>query len=171
MRIKGALRAKILLASSPTQKKTTRRPEPPPTEGPPAQPLWFSLKGPVPVKKNSMEVFHKQGHLAIRPNEKYRTWEKATVRKLWASKLNLHQDSGRIFPIGYSAKVAILIYVRDRRRKDLLNLMAGPMDALVKAGILVDDCWEWVRSHDGSQVVLDPGVAEHFEVFIEPWRP
>lgn len=69
-------------------------------------------------------------------------------------------------PIGSPSNVAIVVFVKNERRKDLLNLMAGPMDALVKAKILEDDCWKIARSHDGSGVYVDP--IERCEITITP---
>jgi len=45
--------------------------------------------------------------------------------------------------------------------------MAGPLDALVKAGILADDCWSIVRAHDGCGV--NTGLDERADITISAW--
>ncbi len=75
--------------------------------------------------------------------------------------------SGWTVPIGFPTNVGIKFTVKDKRRKDILNLMAGPLDALVKAGILTDDCWSIVRSHDGCGVSVGPD--ERADITISPW--
>lgn len=77
------------------------------------------------------------------------------------------------FPIGSAVpvNVAVMVYVKDRRRKDLLNLMSGVLDVLVRAEVLADDSWEVVRSHDGSGVMCTGnGESEWADVVISEWK-
>lgn len=51
--------------------------------------------------------------------------------------------------------VRAVFYVPDRRRRDLVNLLEALDDCLVRAGVLPDDCWAIICSHDGSHVEVD----------------
>ena len=132
-------------------------------------PIAFTLTGHVPTKKNSMEIRRRKrttrasvlagvgpGTTFIAQSKKYDTWEKATVWELLAQRQKI---SAVRFPLSGKVNVGCVFYVNTMRRCDLLNLMAGVLDALVKAGVLADDDWTHVGGHDGSRVVLAESEA------------
>lgn len=58
-------------------------------------------------------------------------------------------------PIDRPVTVKYLFYLPDRRRRDLTNLQEAADDILVAYGILADDCYRIVASHDGSRCLVD----------------
>lgn len=58
-------------------------------------------------------------------------------------------------PIECAVNVKCLFYLPTRRRTDLNNLLEAVTDLLVTAGILADDHYGIVQSHDGSRCFVD----------------
>lgn len=58
-------------------------------------------------------------------------------------------------PIDYPVTVKCLFYMPTRRVCDLTNMLESADDVMVKAGILKDDNYKIVESHDGSRVLYD----------------
>ena len=48
-------------------------------------------------------------------------------------------------------------YMPTRHRVDLVNLLEATCDILVEAGIIEDDNYKIIASHDGSRVKYDKG--------------
>lgn len=72
-------------------------------------------------------------------------------------------------PINQPVQVKCLFYRDSARRCDLTNLLEAIDDILVKYGILADDNFKIIASHDGSRVLID---KEHprTEIVIEDIR-
>lgn len=81
----------------------------------------------------------------ILPSEKYAAYEKDA---LWF----IQKQSE---PIDFPVNVKCLFYMPTRRRCDLTNLLEAIDDVLVKAGVLADDNYTVIESHDGSRVFVD----------------
>lgn len=109
-------------------------------------------------KKNSQQILRnpRTGKPFIVPSKKYKEYEEA---------------AGWFLPkgqaIGTAVNVKCLFYMPTRRRCDLTNMLEAVDDLLVKHGVLVDDNYTVVESHDGSRVLYD---KEHprTEVTITP---
>jgi Holliday junction resolvase RusA-like endonuclease len=110
-------------------------------------------------KKNSQQILRnpKTGKPFIVPSKKYREYEAAAG---W------YLPKGRP-AIDTAVNVKCLFYMPTRRRCDLTNMLEAVDDLLVKYGVLVDDNYTVVESHDGSRVLYD---KEHprTEVYITP---
>ena len=65
------------------------------------------------------------------------------------------QLKGRDLKIDYPVNLKAVYYRKDRRRCDLSNLHQALQDILVKYGVLKDDNFTIVASHDGSMVKVD----------------
>ena len=78
------------------------------------------------------------------PSKKYKEYEKAA---LWYIPKNIF--------INYPVNVKCLFYMSTRRKCDLTNLLEAIDDVMVKAGLLADDNFSIVQSHDGSRVLYD----------------
>lgn len=57
--------------------------------------------------------------------------------------------------IEHPVNVACVFYMPTKRRCDLVNLLEAVDDILVRAGLLVDDNYTVIASHDGSRVMVD----------------
>ena len=107
----------------------------------------FIIKLPPVSKKNSQQILFnpKTGKRFIAPSEKYKEYE---------------QNAGwflprRKEPIDYSINVKCLFYMPTKRKCDLTNLLEAVDDVLVKHGIIADDNYTIIESHDGSRVLYD----------------
>ena len=109
-------------------------------------------------KKNSQQILRnpKTGKPFIVPSKKYREYEEAAAWFL-----------PKVSTIDTAVNVKCLFYMPTRRRCDLTNMLEAVDDLLVKYGVLVDDNYTVVESHDGSRVLYD---KEHprTEVTITP---
>jgi len=65
----------------------------------------------------------------------------------------LHRIKHPFFPIKNDIEITFKFYVKDNRRRDLVNLCQAPLDLLQKAGIISDD--SIVKSLDGSRIYID----------------
>lgn len=57
--------------------------------------------------------------------------------------------------IDYPVEVKCLFYMPTRRKCDLTNMLEAIDDIMVKAGLLKDDNYTIIESHDGSRVLYD----------------
>jgi hypothetical protein len=69
--------------------------------------------------------------------------------------------------ISYPINLACKFFVKSNGRVDLSALYEGIQDVLVEVGILDDDNWHVVASHDGSGVWKDAS-APRMEITITP---
>ena len=51
-------------------------------------------------------------------------------------------------------------YVKDRRKRDIVNLLNAIQDILVKYGVIADDNYNIVKSVDGSRIIYEKGREE-----------
>ena len=107
----------------------------------------FIIRLPPVSKKNSQQIFFnsKTGKRFIAPSKKYTEYE---------------QNAGwflprRKEPIDYPINVKCLFYMPTKRKCDLTNLLEAVDDVLVKYGIIADDNYTIIESHDGSRVLYD----------------
>lgn len=95
------------------------------------------IYGSVPSQKNSKQIFRnsRTGAPFITSNQKVKQWQKDAALQLMT--VDTH----------YDGKVAIdyHFYVKDNTRKDLDNMIATINDALVNAGIIIDDRWQYLE--------------------------
>lgn len=109
-------------------------------------------------KKNSMQILinKKTKKPFIAPSKQYCDYE---ARAAWYMP--------RISTIDCAVNVKCLFYMPTHRRVDLTNLLEAIDDILVKAGILADDNFTVIESHDGSRVLYDK-EKPRTEVYITP---
>lgn len=100
--------------------------------------MIFFVPGVIPSKKNSKRIVHCKGRPMIISSSDYIKWEKKAVRLFEIDKVNQK-------PIGEVVSVYISFKLPDNRRRDLTNMAEGILDAMVKAGVIKDDCWKYVR--------------------------
>jgi Holliday junction resolvase RusA-like endonuclease len=110
--------------------------------------VCYVIKLPPITKKNSQQILtnHKTGRPFIMPSAKYKQYEKEAA---WFLKPRPPR------PIECAVNIKCLFYLPTRRRCDLTNLLEAVDDLLVHAGIIADDHYGIVESHDGSRCFVD----------------
>lgn len=100
------------------------------------------------TKKNSQQIFRRpsDGKPFVVPSAKYREYAKAADYFL-RPKPDV--------PIDYPVRVECRFYMPTARKCDLVNLLQCVDDLLVEFGVLKDDNYSIVGSHDGSRVFVD----------------
>lgn len=98
------------------------------------------------TKKNSQQVFVRNGRIINIPSKLYQQFEKECL-KVIPSKYRKKIDC----PVNIKS----VFYTETRRRIDLTNLLEALDDMLVKAEVILDDNRNIVASHDGSRVFWD----------------
>ena len=110
------------------------------------------LKGNPTTKKNSQKIITNPatGRPMVIQGERYQAYEQACFWQLvWQSE----KIKSKLPKPPYNVQC---VYYRDsNRRVDLGNLLAATCDILVNAGILPDDNFKVIASHDGSRVLVD----------------
>ena len=109
-------------------------------------------------KKNSQQIMinRKTGKPFICPSKAFKAYEAAA---LWFIPKRQH--------ISYAVCVKCLFYMPTRRKCDLTNMLEAIDDIMVKAGLLADDNYTIIESHDGSRVFYDK-THPRTEVYITP---
>lgn len=96
--------------------------------------LNLLVKGRIPSKKNSRNLFVRGGKLFNIPSKEYAAWHKTAILQLAAPKTASE--------IKWS-KCKLAFWAPDKRAADLSNKTESIMDLLVDAGVIEDDNW-WV---------------------------
>lgn len=109
-------------------------------------------------KKNSQQIMINRttGKPFICPSKAFKQYEAAA---LWF--IPKRQQ------ISYAVCVKCLFYMPTRRKCDLTNMLEAIDDIMVKAGLLADDNYTIIESHDGSRVFYDKDKPRT-EVYITP---
>lgn len=106
------------------------------------------------TKKNSQQIAinRKTGRPFVTPSKKYKEYERTAMGYI------------PFVPTFLPVNVKCLFYMPTRRRVDLTNLLEAIDDVMVKAGLLPDDDYTVIQSHDGSRVLYD---KEHPRTEVE----
>lgn len=107
--------------------------------------IKFTVPLPPITKKNSQRIVMRGGKPCILPSEKYKEYENSA---LWFI-------PKRGIPIDFPVNVKCLFYMPNNRLCDLTNHLEAIDDVMVKAGLLKDDNYKILVSHDGSRVLVD----------------
>lgn len=105
--------------------------------------MQFTIPIEPRTKKNSQQIIIVGGRPMIIPSKSYKEFEEAA---LWYI-----EKIGIDYPVNVKAH----FYMRTKRRVDLTNLLEALDDVLVKGGMLLDDNYKIIASHDGSRVFFD----------------
>jgi Holliday junction resolvase RusA-like endonuclease len=100
--------------------------------------MFILLEGKVPSKKNSKRIIRIKGRPMIISSADYIKWEKEAVKDI-KTQVDIKA------PIK-CCDLCVGFSFPDNRRCDLSNKFESIADALVKAGVIEDDCWQVVRS-------------------------
>ena len=110
--------------------------------------IKFTLKLKPITKKNHQQILKNKvtGKYFVAPSKQYQDYEEAA---LWLI------PKFRQLPINYPVNVKCLFYMPTKAKCDLTNLLESIDDVMVKAGVLADDNYTIIESHDGSRVLYD----------------
>ena len=62
--------------------------------------------------------------------------------------------------IDYPINLKCTFYVKDKRKRDIVNLLNAIQDILVKYNVIADDNYSIVHSIDGSRIIYEKGREE-----------
>ena len=110
--------------------------------------IKYTIKLPPVTKKNHQQIVVPKGKKKpiVIPSPQYRQYEQDAA---WFLKPRPPR------PIEKSLNVTCIFYLPTRRKTDLTNLLEAVDDLLVHAGIIADDHYGIVTSHDGSRCYVD----------------
>lgn len=96
------------------------------------------IKGNIPAQKNNKQIYVNRatGKPFVASNSNVTEWKKDALWQLKQYDLVVTE---------YPVSMTIVFYVKDNRRKDMDNMLTSIQDVLVKAGIIEDDSWQFVR--------------------------
>lgn len=97
------------------------------------------------TKKNHQQIIICKGRPMVIPSKQYKDYEKQALNYLLFNPTC----------VDYAVNVEAHFYLSTRRKCDLVNLLQALDDILVTAGILKDDNYTIIQSHDGSRVFYD----------------
>ena len=125
--------------------------------------IKYTIKLPPITKKNSQQILTnpKTGRPFIMPSKQYKQYERDAA---WF----LTPRPPR--PIECSLTVTCKFYLPTRRKTDLTNLLEAVDDILVHTGIIADDHYGIVTSHDGSRCYWDK-ENPRTEIIITKYEP
>ena len=109
--------------------------------------ITFSIPLAPITKKNHQQILvnRSTGKPFVSPSPQYRQYERDA---LWfIPKVEK--------PIDFPVNVKCLFFMPTKRKVDLTNLLESIDDIMVKAGLLADDNYTIIESHDGSKVYYD----------------
>ena len=103
-------------------------------------------------KKNSQQILRnrKTGKMFVSQSEIYKQFEQECGYYLLKYRKNINT------PINLKCT----FYVKDRRKRDIVNLLNAIQDILVKYGVIADDNYNIVQSIDGSRIIYEKGREE-----------
>lgn len=104
------------------------------------------IEGQTPAQKNNKQIAinRKTGKTFIVSNKNVQAWQKSAALQLTQYKQRFTDK----------VTVSYYFYVKDNRARDLDNMEATVNDALVKAGIVLDDSWQCLAK-GGSDAEID----------------
>jgi len=98
------------------------------------------------TKKNHQQIIKVHGRPIIVPSKQYKDYEKECLEYI-------EEDDRK--KINYPVNVKCEFYMGTRRKCDLVNCLQAIDDILVMAGVLEDDNYTIIQSHNGSRVFYD----------------
>ena len=109
--------------------------------------IKFTIPLPPITKKNHQQLVWPKGRNKpiVMPSPQYKQYEKDA---LWFIPKQAE-------PLTRPVCVECKFYMATRRKCDLTNLLQAIDDILVRAGLLEDDNYTIIQSHDGSRVFYD----------------
>lgn len=120
--------------------------------------IKFSIPVAPKTKKNGMQIIQIKGRNILIPSKQYRQFEKECLPYL-------NRVKAQIGVVNYPINLKCIFYTDTKRKIDLPNLLNAIDDAMVKAGLIVDDNRDIIAGHDGSRVYHDK-ISPRLEIEI-----
>lgn len=100
------------------------------------------------TKKNSMQIYKnsKTGQPFLTQSKRYKGYARDCAMQITGK---YKQE------IDYPINLKCVYYRKTKHRVDLTNLLAATCDILTDCGVIADDNYKIVKSHDGSRVDFD----------------
>ena len=111
------------------------------------KPIELTIIGSARTKKNHSRIITnpKTGKPMVIQSKQYVQYEADALKQL-------HKPSE---PVSTAVNAQYRYYMPNERKCDLVNLIQATNDILVKGGVIEDDNYTIVASHDGSGVEVD----------------
>lgn len=112
------------------------------------QNIEMTIYGNPATKKNSMEIYRnsRTGQPFLTQSKRYKDYAKDCAKQITGK-----YKQGIDYPINLKC----VYYRKTKHRVDLTNLLAATCDILTDCGVIADDNYKIVKSHDGSRVDFD----------------
>jgi len=121
--------------------------------------MKLTINGKTPSKKNSRNIFVRNGRIINVPSKLYKEWQED-------AKLQLEKQFKNYQVSDYPIAINVLIYYGAKHRHDLDNALGSIMDVLVDAQVIVDDDVEHI-----SQITIQHGGLDkenpRAEIYLE----
>ena len=100
------------------------------------------------TKKNSMEIYRnsRTGQPFLTQSKRYKDYARDCAKQITGK----YKQA-----IDYPINLKCVYYRKTKHRVDLTNLLAATCDILTDCGVIADDNYKIVRSHDGSRIDFD----------------
>ena len=121
--------------------------------------MLLVIEGKTPSKKNSRNIFVRNGRIVNVPSKLYKEWHEHAVLQLRTQFKNLQITD-------YPVAVDIVIYYGTKHRHDLDNALGSIMDTLVDAEVIKDDDIEHISQITIQHSGLDK-LKPRCEIFLE----
>ena len=108
---------------------------------------FLTIYGNPISKKNSIRLVYAKGRMIPIPSKQYVEYEREALKQLSFQ----YKDEEISFPVN----VSCAYFMQTKRKCDLVNLIEGTLDVLVKAHVIADDNHTIVAKHDGCLVTYD----------------
>lgn len=97
--------------------------------------LQLTIHGQTPAQKNGKQFARlRDGRTILVSNKIVQAWQKEAAKEL---ALLYQRDT-----FTERVRISYMFFVKDNRGRDIDNMIASVNDALVKAGVLLDDKWQ-----------------------------
>ena len=112
------------------------------------QNMKMTIYGNPATKKNSMQIYKnsRTGRPFLTQSKRYKDYARDCAKQITGK---YKQD------IDYPINLKCVYYRKTKHRVDLTNLLAATCDILTDCGVIADDNYKIVRSHDGSRIDFD----------------
>jgi Holliday junction resolvase RusA-like endonuclease len=131
--------------------------------------MHITIPGQTPAQKNNKAIVGIRmikpklwsGTPTITDNTRVKTWRKDTAKHL--SETYTERMSGQVIAI-------YKFYVKDKRGRDIDNMVVSANDAMVAAGIIPGDTWQVLQSGGFSAELDKENPRAEIELYNDEWK-